>query len=103
MLEADYQAGLVKRLEERFPGCVLLKNDSAYQQGMLDWTLLWKNNWAALEVKRGQNSTLQPNQQFFVEKLDDMSFAAVITPDNEEEVLVALEQAFASRGRTRVP
>lgn len=103
MLEADYQAGLVKRLEERFPGCVLLKNDSAYQQGMLDWTLLWQNNWAALEVKRSNHSTLQPNQQYFVQKLDDMSFAAIITPENEEEVLVALEEAFASRGRARVP
>jgi hypothetical protein len=103
MRESEYQAELIKRLEERFPGCVILKNDSAYQQGILDLTLLYGESWACLEVKRHKDAVLQPNQEFFVRKLSDMSYAAIIYPENEEEVLVALEQAFASRRGARVP
>lgn len=102
MRESDYQAGLVKRIKERFPGGVVLKNDAAYQQGILDFTLLYRQCWAALEVKPSIDAVLQPNQRHFVEKLDEMSFAAIICPENEEEVLTALEEAFASRGCARV-
>jgi hypothetical protein len=73
-----------------------MKNDAAYQQGILDLTVLYQQYWACLEVKRSKDAGLQPNQEFFVQKLGDMSFAAVIYPENEEEVMVALEQAFAS-------
>jgi hypothetical protein len=100
--ENEYQAGLIKRLEARFPGCVVLKNDAALKQGILDLTLLYQDKWAALEVKRHINARTQPNQQFFVTKLNDMSFAAIICPENEEEVLSALEEAFSSRRQSRV-
>ena len=96
MLESEYQGQLISRLKERFPGCVILKNDAAYIQGFLDLTILYKDNWAALEVKRSKDAVLQPNQEYYVGELDDMSFAAIIYPENEEEVLLALEQAFAS-------
>lgn len=102
MRESLYQRGLVKRIKQRFPGCVLLKNDSGYQQGILDFTLLYGDRWAALEVKPSADAPMQPNQEYFVRQLDDMSFAAIIHPDNEEEVLLALEQAFASGRRARV-
>jgi hypothetical protein len=94
--EAEYQTHLIKVLSERFPGCVVMKNDAAYQQGILDLTVLYQRYWACLEVKRSKDAGLQPNQEFFVQKLGDMSFAAIIYPENEEEVMVALEQAFAS-------
>lgn len=100
--ESEYQARLIKTLKEKFPGCVIMKNDAAYQQGIPDITLLWCQCWATLEVKVSKDAVLQPNQQFFVDQLSDMSFAAVIYPENEEEVMVALEQAFASRGCSRV-
>jgi len=96
MLESKYQTQLIKTLKKRFPGCVVMKNDAAYQQGFLDLTILYQNNWAALEVKASAKSALQPNQQYFVEQLDDMSFASIIYPENEEEVLNALQEAFAS-------
>ncbi len=102
MLEAKYQATVIEKLKKRFPGCVVMKNDSSYQQGFLDLTLLYQDNWAALEVKRYSTSPLQPNQRHFLQQLDDMSFAAIIHPENEEEVLNALQEAFASRGRARV-
>ena len=102
MTENAYQAKLTKKIKRMFPGCVLLKNDAAYQQGILDWTILYEDKWASLEVKASADAVLQANQEFFVHKLNDMSFAAVIYPENEAEVLGALQQAFAIQGRTCV-
>lgn len=98
MTEAAYQGRLIRKLKRIFPGCVILKNDPQYQQGILDLTLLWGWFWAMLEVKASANASERPNQRHFVEQLDDMSFAAFVSPDNEEEVLIALQEAFASRG-----
>lgn len=103
MKENQYQRKLIKKLERMFPGCVIIKNDAGYQQGILDWTLLYGDRWALLEVKASANSEIQPNQEYFVRQLDDMSFAAFVYPENEAEVLNALQQAFEVGGRTRVP
>lgn len=102
MTEAAYQAQLIRRLKRMFPGCVVLHNDPRDQQGMLDLTLLWQHVWAMLEVKASRGARQRPNQGYFVEQLDSMSFAAFIYPENEEEVLLALQEAFASRGATRL-
>jgi hypothetical protein len=101
--EAKYQSGLIKRLKERFPGCQVLKNDPQYMQGILDLTIFWGPCWAMLEVKARANASERPNQAYYVEQMDNMSFAAFIYPENEEEVLTALSEAFASRGAARVP
>jgi hypothetical protein len=103
MLEAEYQAKLIKKLKAKFPGCIILKNDAAYLQGMLDLTILYQDMWAALEVKAAPGSPLRPNQKHYVREMDEMSFAAIIFPQNEEEVLVALEEAFASKRRACIP
>jgi len=102
MAENKYQAGLIKRLKQRFPGCVVLKNDPNYMQGILDLTILHHHCWAMLEVKDSAQSARQPNQEFYVKSFSELSFADFIYPENEEEVLDALEEAFASRGATRV-
>lgn len=103
MIENQYQAKLIKKLYKTFPGCVVVKNDPGYQQGILDLTILYGPNWASLEVKASANSRVQPNQEHFVRTLDDMSFAAFIYPENEAEVLDALQQAFEISRRTCVP
>ena len=33
MLENKFQANLIKELKERFPGCIVMKNDPTYIQG----------------------------------------------------------------------
>jgi hypothetical protein len=96
MTEAAYQSKLIRKLKRIFPGCVVLKNDPQYQQGILDLTLLFGSMWAMLEVKASRSARTRPNQDYFVEQLDNMSFAAFIYPENEEEVLNALQEAFAS-------
>jgi hypothetical protein len=96
--EAAYQGKLIRKLKRTFPGCVILKNDPQYQQGILDLTLLWGQFWAMLEVKASSDVSERPNQSYFVKQLNNMSFAAFIFPENEEEVLLALQEAFSSRG-----
>ena len=77
-----------------FPGCVIMKTDSSYKQGFPDLILLWEGYWASLEVKANADAATRPNQDYYVRVLNDMSFAAYIFPENEEEVLSALQQAF---------
>lgn len=94
MLERDYQSGLIKKIKRRFPGCFILKNDTGYMQGIPDLTIFYGNKWATLEVKPYATAPLQPNQDYYVDLLDGMSFAAFIYPENEEEILHGLQQLF---------
>jgi hypothetical protein len=94
--EAVYQNKLIKKLKKLFPDCVVFKNDSSYIQGMPDLTVLWRHHWATLEVKATEFSNRQPNQEHYVHQMNDMSFSAFIYPENEKEVLVALQEAFSS-------
>jgi hypothetical protein len=102
MTENQYQAKVIKKLEKLFPGCVILKNDSGFRQGIPDLIILWYHWWASLEVKASSSSSTQPNQDYYVEQLNEMSFAAYIYPENEREVLSALQQAFKPPRRARV-
>jgi hypothetical protein len=89
MNENVYQAKLIKKIEKRFPGCLVMKNDPAHKQGIPDLTILFGKCWATLEVKPSASSPIRPNQEFYIQRLDSMSFAAFINPDNEEDVLNA--------------
>ena len=95
-LERDFQSNLIKRLKKIFPGCVVLKNDPNYIQGMPDLIVLYKDKWAMLEVKKDSSASHQPNQDYYIKKLGKMSFASFIFPENVEEVLDGLQQAFRS-------
>lgn len=102
MAESDFQASLIRKLKRMFPGCEILKNDAGYRQGMLDLTIFWGPFWAMLEVKASRTARKRPNQDYYVKKMNDMSFGAIIYPENEEEVLTALQAAFSSRGAALV-
>ena len=94
MLESKFQANLIKKLKEIYPGCMVLKNDSSYLQGVPDLLVLYNDHWASLEVKKNANARHQPNQDYYVDKMNEMSFSRFICPENEEEVLSDLERAF---------
>lgn len=102
MLESKFQAKLITKLRTIFPGCVILKNDSAYLQGIPDLIILWNDRWACLEVKANAESPFRPNQKYYLDLLNEMSFAACVHPSNEQEVLRALQHAFGLSGNTRV-
>lgn len=95
-LEAKYQSQLIKNIKSRFPGCIVLKNDSSYIQGIPDLSIFYRDKWAMLEVKRSKSASHRPNQEYYVKMADDMSFSRFIYPENEEEVFCELEQAFRS-------
>ncbi len=94
--ENEFQSDLIKELKKKFPGCMVLKNDSSYCQGIPDWLVLYNDRWAMLECKRSSEASHRPNQDYYIEKLDGMSFASFIYPENKEEVLNELQQAFES-------
>lgn len=94
MLENKFQAKLIKELKEEFPGCIVMKNDSSYIQGIPDLLILHKDKWASLEVKKSENAKKQPNQEYYVDKMNEMSFAKFIHPGNKEEILNELRTTF---------
>lgn len=79
-----------------FPGCIVMKNDPNYIQGIPDLIILWNDRWAALEVKRSSKASHRPNQEYYVEMMNNMSFSRFIFPQNKEEVLDELQQSFRS-------
>ena len=94
MLENKFQSQLIKELKKIFPGCIVMKNDSSYIQGIPDLLVLYKNKWASLEVKKSANASKRPNQQYYVDMMNKMSFARFISPENKKEVLDELRKTF---------
>lgn len=102
MLESTFQANLIKELRVMFEDCIILKNNPNYIQGFPDLLILYKDRWAALECKNNENAPFQPNQEYYIDILGKMSYSSVIYPENKEEVLYELQQAFTSRRATRL-
>ena len=96
MLENEFQSKLIKEIKRRFPGCIVLKNDPTYIQGIPDLLVLYKDKWAALEVKKEAKASHRPNQDYYVEKMNEMSFSRFIYPENKKEVLDELRRTFES-------
>lgn len=103
MLESRFKTELIHDLHNLFPGCIVLHNDPNDIQGFPDLTILYKHMWACLEGKKSLREAYRPNQEYYLEILDDMSFAAMICPENREAVLYELQQSFSSRGAARFP
>lgn len=99
-LESKFQAHLIARIEnELLPGSIVRKHD--IQQGWPDLLVIYRNKWAMLEVKAFEGADEQPNQPYWVDEFNRMSFCAFIYPENEEEVLHGLEQALRPRRAPR--
>lgn len=78
MLENRFKTLLVRELKALFPGCIIIHPDPDEIQGIPDLIILYKDKWAALEGKRSAISTHRPNQDYYVELMKDMSYAAFI-------------------------
>ena len=101
--ENRFQAELVKEIRQTLPDCFVLKNDgSNVPQGFPDLLILYKKKWGALECKRETQASRQPNQEYYVDRLNNMSFSRFISPENKEEVLHELYQAFGLGRSTRI-
>lgn len=95
-LESQFQSQLIKEIKERFPNCIVTKIEPTSYQGIPDLLILHENKWATLECKRSANSSKRPNQEYYISKMNQMSFSRFVCPENKEEVLNDLEQAFQS-------
>lgn len=96
-LESRFQADLIKDINAEFPGCVILINDANYLQGIPDLLILHGPYWAMLEAKAHENAPRQPNQEYYVDMLDDMSYAAFVYPENRQDILNDLRKTFRTR------
>lgn len=92
--ESDFQSKLKKEIEERFPGSVVLKNDAVTKPGIPDLSVFYEKHWAWLECKKSATAIKRPNQEFYISKGNEMSFARFVYPENKEEVLDELERSF---------
>lgn len=92
--ESDFQGSLIKKIKTRFPGCMVLKNDPTYIQGIPDLLILHNDKWAALECKKSEKEKVRPNQPYYVDKMNNMSYASFIYPENEEEVLNEIQSTL---------
>ena len=93
-LASGFQDRLIKTLEALFPGCMVFKMDQI--QGIPDLLVLYRDKWASLECKRSAKAKRQPNQEYYVGKMNEMSFSRFVSPENKEEVLDELQQIFES-------
>ena len=95
MKESSFQAKLRAEIEQRFPGSKTLKNDPSVNKGIPDVLVLYKDKWAALECKdSAEEMAKRKNQIYHVQKMNEMSFARFVCPENKEDVLNEMEQAF---------
>lgn len=94
MLESKFQSNLIKDIKKMFPGCIVMKNDATYIQGIPDLLVLHNKKWASLECKKNARASRQPNQEYYVGRMDEMSFSRFICPENKDEVLDELDLHF---------
>ena len=91
-LESGFQDRLIADLKEMFPGCMIFKMDQI--QGIPDLLILFKDKWASLECKKSGKASHRPNQEYYVDLMNQMSFSSFIYPENKDEVLEGLKKIF---------
>ena len=94
-LESGFQDRLIAELKEMFPGCMVFKMDQI--QGIPDLLILYGKRWASLENKKSATAKHQPNQEYYVDLMNRMSFSRFICPENKEEVLTELRKVFSKK------
>ena len=94
-LESGFQDRLITEIKEMFPGCMVFKMDQI--QGIPDLLILYGKRWASLENKKSLTAKRQPNQEYYVDLMNRMSFSRFICPENKEEVLSELQKVFSKK------
>ena len=96
-LERDFQKNLIKDLKSMFKGCIVMKNDSSYIQGIPDLMILFKDKWASIEVKKSATASKRPNQKYYVDTMNGMSFSRFIFPENRDSAFTELKEFFGGQ------
>ena len=95
--EIKFEKKLVEKLLARYPGSYVIKNNPNYIQGFPDRLFLYKDFWAAFELKAFSGAKVQPNQAHYINELNNMSLAMFVNPENEEEFLHEIQHALRSK------
>ena len=91
-LESGFQDKLRDEIKQKYPDSLIFKMDQI--QGIPDLLVLHKSKWASLECKKNATASHRPNQDYYVDKLNDMSFARFVYPENKDQVLEELDLYF---------
>lgn len=102
MLESEFQRRLIKEIKDKLPGCMVLKNDANYIQGIPDLTVLYRDKWAFLELKKERKASRRPNQPYYIDRANEYAYGAIVSPENKEDILRELQQALQPRREARV-
>jgi hypothetical protein len=102
-LESDFKKKLINQIMQEYPGAIVLKNDASFINGIPDHLVLFRNRWAAFEAKRDIDSPHRPNQPYWVKKMDEMSLAAFVYPQNKEWFLNELQHTLRPKRSARLP
>ncbi len=101
--ESGFKRKLIREIEQRFPGAFVIKTNANHVQGIPDQIILYGQYWAMIEAKDDEDSPHQPNQDYYVDMFNNMSYATFVYPQNKEDVLHELQQALRVGGRARFP
>ena len=102
MKESKFQNGLIKNIKKNFPDSIVLKTNPNYIQGIPDLIILYRDKWVALECKKSEKAHHQPNQEYYISKMNSMSYASFVYPENERRVLDEMESALRDSRRPRI-
>ena len=91
-LESGFQDKLIDELKGTFPGCMVFKMDQI--QGIPDLLILYGDKWASLECKQFAKAKKQPNQEYYVDRMNTMSFSRFVSPENKDKVMRELKDIF---------
>lgn len=99
-LESKFKKDFIDRLKTSFPDIKMFEPDPVRRRSDPDILLLGPDSWAALEFKREEKSSRQPNQEYRIEELarigKDRGYSNLVSPENSEEVLDDLERLFST-------
>ena len=92
MKEADFQSKIVKWLRSK--GCMVLKyqQNATTRAGIPDIIFLKEGFWGAIEVKKSKTAKFRPGQKEMVAKMNEMSWAKAVYPENFDETKKELEE-----------
>lgn len=97
MLEGSFKTDLIEEIETIFPGSICLHLNPHEKQGIPDILVMYGCKWATLEGKRSEHEHHQPNQDYYVNLMNNMGFSAFIHPGNKQHVLYLLDIYFTDQ------
>ena len=97
--EGNFKKNLINKIKKEFPGCIVKKLEADYDNGVPDILILYKDKWATLEAKKDKGEVTKERknklaQDYYVAKMNEMSYSSYVYPENQKEVLNALKVHF---------